>query len=872
MKHLILQQFWDSIPQEKIKHVRAKLPYYLKKLAEERGNISKMPRGFYARRIKGTTDKYKFRIANDDRILFIYADDIRNIRVENKCGIVLLAYCNHDTQIRTGRKITVTGQEEFTEYEFELQPYVETTETIDFCKMEAHYATLHLAIDHTKAYQVEDNDLARMAAEGVKDWQYYLNNEQYNCVQIHDRPIFLSGGAGTGKSTIGLHKLFALSKNKDAKLAYFTYTKTLKKDFEKMYSVYQEDYCKSNPGEVLAGIEFHSISEFCFKTLGNKTADLVDFRKFEQKFCTEYWTLFHNMLIHKVDIWQEIRGLIKGYMGRYWLRNEIIDNNNKKLKPLTLEFLVGQNFIQEIEKDRYLLIVNPEKIFTAMSKEDGQNFAEVEQKIIKGDLPKIKRQLQDGRFKAPLISKELYLALEDDACIFNREERVQIYNIAEKYQTWLVREKKFDENDLARQILLMEQQGRLKQYYDYVMVDEVQDLSELQIYLLVSLKRYNGNFNDFFFSGDIHQMINPTYFSFSRLRMPFHYQHAEKELQLLEKNYRSQEYIVHLSNKMGELCKTYIAAKDNYSAIPLQQPGKLPFWLLPTAKNRQQLLAEVQGKDRKYAIIVVPNEEEKKRIKAEMKKDERVFTVQEIKGLEYDYVVCVNMLTPFLKEWQDILDGKGRKNAKYRYYFNIFYVAITRGKENLCIYEDDKDHPLFDKIRDFLQPIEQFDAKAMQLTRRASRHEILNDARNQERLGNYFQALEGYMEISEQQSIWRCEGYLLREEGDYFAAVAKFLLAGEKDEAWALAEEVENDKLRFLVLLQIMSSPEDIETMFAKPLRVIYEMISAELADDEFMELVHEKYLNLKFADYEKKCDDCLQGIAIIKKEFARNE
>lgn len=876
MKHLILQQFWDSIPQEKLKHVRSKLPYYLKKLTEERGNIGNMPRGFYARRIKGTNDKYKFRIANDDRILFIYADDIKGIRIENKRGIILLAYCSHDEQIRKGRSMVVTGQEEFAEYDFEIKNYTETTETIVFCAMEKQYATLNLAIDYTRAYQVEERDLARMAEEGVKDWQYYLNNEQYNCVQIHDRPIFLSGGAGTGKSTIGLHKLFALSKNKDAKLAYFTYTKTLKNDFEKMYHAYQQDYCKNNPNVAVAKVEFHSLTEFCCTTLGKKISGLVGYPKFEQGFCKGNWPLFVQLLVHKVDIWQEIRGLIKGYMGRYWLRTEVFENSKKKLKPLTLDFLAAHDFIRAIGQDCYMILEKFEKIFRDTHNESiliaSFMTEELDKKIIMSDISKIKRQVMDGQFRAPLMAKTVYLGLEDDACIFNKEERLQIYGIAEKYQEWLEKEKKFDENDLARQILIMEGMGRLKNSYDYIMVDEVQDLSELQIYLLLALKRNNGNFNDFFFSGDIHQMINPTYFSFSRLRMPFHYQHAEKELQLLEKNYRSQERIVRLSNKMGELCKNYIGAKDNFSGIPLQKPGNLPFWLLPSVENKQKLFSAVQQKDRKYTIIVVPSEEEKKRIKGQMGTEERVFTVQEIKGLEYDYVVCVNMLTPFLNEWQDIMSGKGKKNAKYRYYFNIFYVAITRAKENLCIYEDDCEHPLFKDIGEFLQPVAQFDSTVMQLTRRASRHEVLNDARNQERLGKYAQAIQGYSEIDDQRSILRCEGYILKEEGLYFPAVEKFLLAEEKEEAWDLAEEIENDKLRLIVLFQIMTNPVDMETMFGKPLAILHQIISSEIADSEFMELVNNKYLGPKFFEYEKKCNDCLHGIEIVKKEFSFNE
>lgn len=875
MKHLILQQFWDSIPQEKIEHVRRKLPYYLKKLTEERGNISHMPKGFYARRIRGTSDKYKFRIANDDRILFIYADDVKGIRMENKRGIVLLAYYNHDEQIRKSRNFAVTGKEVFSEYDFEMENYTEETESIGFTEIEASYADLNLILDHTRAYQVEDYDLARMAEDGVKDWQYYLNNEQYNCVQIHDRPVFLSGGAGTGKSTIGLHKLFALSKNKDASLAYFTYTKTLKTDFEKLYQVYQKDYSKSNSNEVMAKVEFYSLNEFCAAKIGRKLGDLIDFRKFESDFAAENWPLFHNMPIHKVDIWQEIRGLIKGFMGRYWLRQEVFDNSSQNINVETLEFLIQYQFIEQIEKDHYLLLQNPHSLFSEDNEEIIVDLFLEEgfkrEKIIHG-VRNIKRQIKERKFISPLISKELYLSLAAEDCIFSKEERKQIYHIAEQYQIWLERRKKFDENDLARRMLMMLKEGKLTPDYDYVMVDEVQDLSELQIYLLISLKRENGHFNDFFFSGDIHQMINPTYFSFSRLRMPFHYQHVEKELQLLEKNYRSQSHIVALSNKMGELCKIHIGAKDNLSSIALQKPGNLPFWLLPSDKNRYELFSTLQRRDRKYAIIVVPNEIERNRIEKEMGTAERVFTVQEIKGLEYDYVVCVNMLTPFLKEWQDILAGRGKKNAKYRYYFNIFYVALTRAKGNLCIYEEESEHPLLLQIEEYLQVIGEFDSSLMELKRSANRQEVLSDARNQERLGNYEQAIRGYSEILDQAGVLRCEGKMFREQGLYFQGIKKFLAAGEQDEAWQLAQDAEDDQLRLFVLLQIRDNPMDMETMFGKPLAILHNVISQGQTDAEFMTLVWEKYLEPKCYEYQKKCDDCLHGIEMVKKEFAPNE
>ena len=230
------------------------------------------------------------------------------------------------------------------------------------------------------------------------------------------------------------------------------------------------------------------------------------------------------------------------------------------------------------------------------------------------------------------------------------------------------------------------------------------------------------------------------------------------------------------------------------------------------------------------------------------------------------------MLTPFFREWQDIIEGRGRKNAKYRYYFNIFYVALTRAKRNLCIYEENMDHPLLLQIQDFMQQQILFDPKDMDLTRQASQEEVLQDAHNQERLGNYDQAIESYNECQDQSSVLRCEGKILQDKGFYFEAVKCFLAAGEKEEAWKIAEELENDKLRFTVLLQIMKSTEDMETMFAKPLDAIHKMIAREIGDPVFKELVYKNYLEPKFAEYQNKCKDCLHGIEMVKKEFIYDE
>ena len=61
---------------------------------------------------------------------------------------------------------------------------------------------------------------------------------------------------------------------------------------------------------------------------------------------------------------------------------------------------------------------------------------------------------------------------------------------------------------------------------DMVVVDEIQDYSELQISLM---KRMVNNESEFIMAGDTHQIINPT--SFSERRMQIFFKEQMKEVQ-----------------------------------------------------------------------------------------------------------------------------------------------------------------------------------------------------------------------------------------------------------------------------------------------------------------------------------------------------
>ena len=70
-----------------------------------------------------------------------------------------------------------------------------------------------------------------------------------------------------------------------------------------------------------------------------------------------------------------------------------------------------------------------------------------------------------------------------------------------------------------------------------------------------------------------------------------------------------------------------------------------------------------------------------------------ILTVSEIKGLERDTVILYNVLSANYDKWETLdritVNRKtADENSVYRYYFNLFYVAVSRAKSNVYVYEE----------------------------------------------------------------------------------------------------------------------------------------------------------------------------------------
>ncbi|MGL4653781.1 UvrD-helicase domain-containing protein [Cetobacterium sp.] len=283
-----------------------------------------------------------------------------------------------------------------------------------------------------------------------------------------------------------------------------------------------------------------------------------------------------------------------------------------------------------------------------------------------------------------------YLNLSSKYSTLDNVTRTSIYEVCEKYNSWLKNNNLYDLNDLS--IALIQK----KLSFDYLIIDEVQDLTEVQIFALTSLVKSKENL---FLAGDIHQMINATFFNFERMRNLFYTKYNQRvNLKILSKNYRSCKKIVDLANYFADLRSSYIGnlGNDDYKEIAIQKEGEVNL----TSINLPLLEKAQQSPN---SAIVVPDDFVKSELLDQLNNKHRVFTIAEIKGLEYSNIICYNLSSNYEEQWNKIFKKETKHDQRYRKYFNIFYVGITRAQENLIIMESNiANNNVLKELKNFL--------------------------------------------------------------------------------------------------------------------------------------------------------------------------
>lgn len=785
MKILVTELFLSHIPQGKESFVLQKMSQFVHEYVASKFNMSAMRAGVSVREIKNNRNGlriFKLRINKGDRILFTFDTD--RVRSEYRQAILFLDYCHHDDQAMRGRMIGVSNQQ--------VEEYLTSEESIDEF-IDQQYINFDYDPNRVITRVINVETMGQLLDEREDKAVYYLNDEQFECLAPTDAPTFIFGSAGSGKTTINIHKAFILAMQ-PIKIAYFTYSSYLVEDAKKLFQKILEESPEYRADELLKRVHFYHLNDYISQEVS--IYQTVSYEQFRTWVIERQPLLLKQLGIGIYDIWKEIRGIIKGMIPKEWIDYRV-NMNEWSLASDLVEVIVKKGLGHV---DGEYLVLHAEKLYEAKTRF-------LDQYELKAVL--LMHQILDQYLlNHALIPKEIYLKLDEQYCLYSSSQRELLYELTLRYQMFLSAEGKVDENDIARQFLnrLMNQNVPL---FDFVIADEIQDLTEIQIYCLIRLAR---NRNNLLFSGDINQTIRPTYFHTGRIEsiLKTSNTHLGFIKHQLVKNYRSTKEVVDLANQVVNLRiqRLGLNKKNDYHEIPIRGEQHPIYYF--DAKHPLEMVKLIEtGLNRHYVAIVVPDEEEKKNFERLTQQKGAVFTVEEIKGIEKEYIICYNVMTKYKTAWETIINQDVMYQNQYRYYFNLLYVALTRARHHLCFIEEDMPPSLYEQFESEFLSFDTFDETELKLNQLSTDNQFYKEAQLYERRELYEQAITEY-ELSQLEEaktdIARCRALMKNKEGHHIEAGHDLMHLKEYEKA-ALCYRQGHDRLNYLKALVFQELP-----------------------------------------------------------------
>ena len=304
------------------------------------------------------------------------------------------------------------------------------------------------------------------------------------------------------------------------------------------------------------------------------------------------------------------------------------------------------------------------------------------------------------------LTREDYLSLGVKQSIFLAAERETMYNLFEKYLVFLKDNLRYDINIYSHSLCQY-----CQPVYDYIVVDEVQDFTNIQLYLILKSLKKPMNF---ILCGDANQVVHPNFFSWSHLKTMFYQQDVKgNEIRILHANYRNSPAIAELANRLLKIKFARFGSVDkesNYLVTTVSQTqGEMVF-----LEEKGKTVADLARKTRmsvNYAVLVLRNEDKHKA--RSLFPSPLLFSVQESKGLEYENIILFNFISDNAAEFNNVCEGvtpqslsmdslaysRGKDKSDksldvYKFYINSLYVAITRAVKNVYIVEHTRGHKL----------------------------------------------------------------------------------------------------------------------------------------------------------------------------------
>ncbi|MBU0908384.1 MAG: ankyrin repeat domain-containing protein, partial [Proteobacteria bacterium] len=313
-----------------------------------------------------------------------------------------------------------------------------------------------------------------------------------------------------------------------------------------------------------------------------------------------------------------------------------------------------------------------------------------------------------GGDPAGTLDRESYIALGVRQSIFTGVDRERAYDLFEKYREWLGATSLVDLNFLAGEWLEWAEPR-----FDFVVVDEVQDMTPVQLSLILKTLKRPGNF---LLCGDSNQIVHPNFFSWSKVKSLFWHDPdlaAHQEVKVLRTNFRNSREATRIANTLLKIKHCRFGSIDRESNFLVQavacDDGTVTV-LADTDPVKRELNQKSMGSTR-CAIIVLRDED--KAMARRFFQTPLIFSIHEAKGLEYETIILYRFVSDHRAEFAEIAAGvspaafapdelayrrakdKTDKSLEiYKFFINALYVALTRAMKNVYWLESDTGHDL----------------------------------------------------------------------------------------------------------------------------------------------------------------------------------
>ncbi len=310
--------------------------------------------------------------------------------------------------------------------------------------------------------------------------------------------------------------------------------------------------------------------------------------------------------------------------------------------------------------------------------------------------------------KGPL-SRDDYLSLGVKQSIFIREMREKIYDLYEKYIAWLDNNGLFDVNLISHKL-----SNDAVARYDFVVVDEIQDITMVQLALILKMLKKQGQF---LLCGDSNQIVHPNFFSWSAVKSLFWHEEesaGKQEIQVLRTNFRNSPATTAIANRLLKIKNRRFGSIDresNFLVETVSESNGEVTVVNDKDSVKQDLNRKTKGSTR-VAVLVLRDDD--KQAARRFFQTPLIFSVHEAKGLEYENIILYRFVSDNRSDYAEIVrdvsaedltgdeldysrskDKTDKSLEIYKFYVNALYVALTRAIKNVYLVESDTGHRLF---------------------------------------------------------------------------------------------------------------------------------------------------------------------------------